>query len=193
MAAPEVAAVFDASEQALVERVRTGDEAAFQILYERYFPRVYQFVNRRLRNRADTEETVQEVFANLFSSVHTFRGEASFAAWVFGVTRRTIASRFKKKRAETVPLGEDDYAGVSDADLEGLQREPGPHEAYEYSERVAQLERALVKDLSEEQRQLFFLHHMEHRSIQEIAVSLRKSEDAIKSNLYRARKLLLAR
>lgn len=192
MAAPGIAAAFDASEEALIERVRNGDEAAFQILYERYFPRVYQFVHRRLRNRADTEETVQEVFFNLFSSVHSFRGEASFAAWVFGITRRTIASRFKKKRAQTVPLDED-YSGVSEGSLKGLQREPGPHEAYEYTERVAQLETALQSQLSEEQRRLFSLHHIQNRSIQEIARTLRKSEDAIKSNLYRARKLLLAR
>jgi RNA polymerase sigma-70 factor (ECF subfamily) len=191
MAAPDIEAAFDASEEALIESVRKGDEAAFQILYEHYFPRVYQFVNRRLRNRADTEETVQEVFVNLFSSILTFRGEATFAAWVFGITRRTIASRFKKKRAETVPLGEEDYAATTDSSLE--QREPSPHEAYEYSERVAQLARALEKDLSEEQRQLFCMHHLQHRSIQEIAHSLRKSEDAIKSNLYRARRLLLAR
>ncbi len=192
MAAPDFVAAVEASEETLIERVRNGDEAAFQILYERYFPRIFQFVNRRLRNRADTEETVQEVFFNLFSSVHGFRGEASFAAWVFGITRRTIAGRFKKKRAQTVPLDEE-YSGVSEGSVEALQREPGPHEAYEYAERVAQLQSALENELSEEQRRLFSLHHIQHRSIQEIARSLHKSEDSIKSNLYRARKLLLAR
>ena len=44
-----------------------------------------------------------------------------------------------------------------------------------------------------EQWQLFQLHHIENRSIQEIALATRKSEDAVKSHLYRARRLLLAR
>jgi RNA polymerase sigma factor (sigma-70 family) len=74
-----------------------------------------------------------------------------------------------------------------------VTRDPDPHELYEYSERLARLEYAVTCDLSEEQRQLFELHHLENRSIQEIAVLLSKSEDAVKSHLYRARKLLLAR
>ena len=88
----------------LIARVRAGDEAAFETLYERYLPRVYPFVSKRVQNRADTEEIVQEVFINIFSSIGSFRDEAPFAAWVLGLTRRTIANRFKKKRHATVPL-----------------------------------------------------------------------------------------
>ena len=84
--------------------MRGGDCAAFDALYRRYFTRIYRFLDRRLNNRADVEETVQEVFINLFSSLDGFRGEAPFAAWVFGLTRRTLANRFKRKRAATVPL-----------------------------------------------------------------------------------------
>ena len=70
---------------------------------------------------------------------------------------------------------------------------PSPLELYEYSERVRQLEQRLTDELSPEQQRLFRLHHVEHRSIGEIALALDKSEDAIKSHLYRARKILLAR
>ena len=60
------------------------------------------------------------------------------------------------------------------------------------------LQRELSKEEYKEklpvlQRRLFELHHLEHRSISDIAQDLRKSEDAVKSNLYRARKALLAR
>ena len=63
-------------DEELVAQVVQGDGAAFQILYDRYFGRVYAFVQRRLRNRADVEETVQEVFINVFSSIGSYRGEA---------------------------------------------------------------------------------------------------------------------
>jgi len=85
-----------ATDEDLVEAILGGDESAFEALYERYFPRIYRFVDRRTRNRSDTEELTQEVFANLFASLSSFRREAPFAAWVFGVTRRTIAARFKR-------------------------------------------------------------------------------------------------
>lgn len=197
MAAPDVQMQWSipaapATDESLVERVRSGDEAAFEALYERYFHRVYQYVDRRLRNRADAEETVQEVFSNVFSSIDSFRGEAPFGAWVFGLTRRTLASRFKKKRHATVSLGEEEMETV-DLLLTTVRREPDPLESYEASERLARMEAAVVKELSSEQWTLFQMHHLENQSIHDIARSLGKSEDAVKSNLYRARKVLLAR
>jgi RNA polymerase sigma-70 factor (ECF subfamily) len=181
----------DRGDEALVDEVRQGDHSSFDLLYRRYFPRVYRFVDRRLGNRADVEETVQEVFFNLFSSLASFRGDAPFAAWVFGVTRRTLAARFKRRRHDVVPLGDDEPEGV---DTQGsVQRDPDPHEVYEYNERIARMEEAIERDLSIEQWHLFQLHHIENRSIQDIARETHKSEDAVKSHLYRARRLLLAR
>jgi RNA polymerase sigma-70 factor (ECF subfamily) len=176
------------ADEVLVDRIRSGDRDAFTELYERYFTRIFHFVARRMRNRADAEETVQEVFVNVFASIDSFRGEAPFGAWVFGLTRRTVAGRFKKRVPNLVPLGDDEV----ESGFHGIAREPNPHEAYEYSERLSRIEDAVVSDLSDEQRQLFELHHIEHRSIQEIAGLLSKSEDAVKSHLYRARKVLLA-
>lgn len=178
-------------DEALVERVRGGDSTAFDALYRRYFARIYRFLDRRLNNRADVEETVQEVFINLFSSLDGFRGEAPFAAWVFGLTRRTLANRFKRKRAATVPLPADD-AELTDESGASAGRDADPHLAYEFNERLQRLQRG-VDDLSSDQWELFRLRHLENRSIEEIAQQLAKSEDAVKSHLYRARKVLLAR
>jgi RNA polymerase sigma-70 factor (ECF subfamily) len=178
------------SESELVEQLRTGDELAFAVLYERYFKRVYHFLDKRLRNRADTEETVQEVFVNVFSSIDSFRGEAPFAAWVFGITRRTLAARFKRKRHPMIPLA--DVEGES-GDLADRNGTGDPLAAYEYQELVARIETVMRDKLSDEQCQLVQRHHLQHQSIQDIARSMHKSEDAVKSNLYRARKLLMAR
>lgn len=181
-------AMSQATDEQLVARVVEGDRAPFELLYARYFTRVYRFVDRRVSNRADVEEIVQEVFFNLFSSLHSFRGEAAFAAWVFGLTRRTIASRFKRKRHDMVPLPEDEqylgHAGHSGS---------SPHADYECSERLDRLSEAAQRDLSPDQWRLFRMHHLEDRSIQEIAGIVAKSEDSVKSHLYRARRMLLAR
>ncbi len=187
---PQPTVLQEDPDRELVRRVIAGDEAAFQILYDRYFPRVYDFVQRRLRNRADAEETVQEVFINLLGSIESFRGEAPFGAWVFGVTRRTVASRFKRKQHTMVPLADDD---TSEPVHHGAPQAVGPHEAYECQERLDRLAETAMNDLTADQRELFRLHHLQHHSIQNIARLLNKSEDAVKSNLYRARKVLLAR
>jgi len=179
------------SDEQLILRVRAGEREAFDQLYERYVGRVYRFVEGRLNNRADVEETTQEVFINVFASLGSFRAEAPFAAWVLGVARNTIAGRFKKKHHPTVPL-ETDENGEFDV-VDASSQEGTPLDFYELRERILQLENAAERDLTPEQRQLFRLHHLEHRSIAEVAALLDKSEDAIKSNLYRVRKVLLAR
>jgi len=177
----------DLTDEELVGQILEGDRLPFEQLYARYFPRVYGFVDRRVSNRADAEEIVQEVFFNLFSALQSYRGDAPFAAFVFGLTRRTIASRFKRKRHEMVPMPEDE-AHLGSAG-HGSQ---SPHEEYECNERLDRLAAAAHRDLSPEQWRLFQLHHLEDRSIQEIAGLVAKSEDAVKSHLYRARRLLLA-
>jgi RNA polymerase sigma-70 factor (ECF subfamily) len=181
------------TDELLVDRVRDGDRAAFDEIYRRYFKRVYGFLDKRLRNRADTEETTQEVFINIFSSLDSFRGEAPFAAWIFGLTRRTLASRFRRKQHPTVPLyDEEDEHGVLSL-AAGTSKEPSPLENYELAELTAHLTHSLEREVSPEQRRLFELHHLQSIPIAEIAQSLSKSEDSIKSNLYRTRKVLMAR
>ena len=180
------------ADEDLVKAILDGDQAAFDALYERYFARIYRFVDRRVHNRADTEEVTQEIFANLFSSLPSFRSEAPFAAWVFGLTRRTIAARFRKKRHETVMLDEEDAEQVARLSAAARQ-EPDPHQIYECNERIDRMESAAASELTVEQQLLFLLHHIHHRSIGEIARQVAKTEDAVKSHLYRARKVLLAR
>lgn len=183
--------VPDPEEDALVRRVEVGDEAAFEMLYNRYFPRVVRFVRRRIDNRADVEETVQEVFTNIFSSISGYRREAPFEAWVLGLTRRTIARRFKRKQHRMLPLQAEDEE-VAEPLIPTIRREPSPHEHYEYQELLAGLRLRAERDLTAEQRDLFERHHLRHEPVREIAVVVRKTEDSVKSNLYRARKLLFA-
>ena len=176
----------------LVERLKQGDQDAFNQIYGRYFDRVYRFVLRRLSNAADTDETVQEVFINVFSAVGSYRGDAPFSAWIFGLTRRTIANRFKKRRHPTVPMGDVEPEAPSAGAPTTITSEPSPIEHYEYQERVATMTQALENKLTPEQRRLFEEHHLGDRSISELATEMKKSEDSVKSNLYRARRLVLA-
>ncbi len=189
MAALEAAVLSEPSDEALVERICKGSVEDFDVLYRRYFPRIYRFVGRRIGNRADVEEAVQEIFFHLFSSIDNYRGDAPFAAWAFGLSRRALANRYKRRRSAFAPLPSEDtetQAGMSLA-----SEDADPHMAYELTERLGHLQHA-ARGLSEDQWELFRLHHLEHVPIDQIAVRTRKSEDAVKSHLYRARKALLA-
>jgi RNA polymerase sigma-70 factor (ECF subfamily) len=173
------------SDEELIAGIQSGSEASFGVFYDRYFPRVYHFVNQRLRNHADSEEVVQEVFINVVSSIGSFRGESALSSWIYGVTRRTIARRFKRKRHPTVALVD------SNPQDPRLGAGPTPLQSYECAERLDMMVAAAQDQLSDEQRELFRLHHLENRPIKEIADRLNKTENSIKSNLYRTRKILL--
>jgi RNA polymerase sigma-70 factor (ECF subfamily) len=193
MSAAECIAPLESDEH-LIERTLAGEREAFDQLYARYIGRIYRFVDKRLRNRDDVEETVQEVFIHVFSSLASFRAEAPFAAWVLGIARHTISGRFKRKQHPTVPLDLDADGEYGEETLGGpASRTATPHELYELRERIERLEETVARYLSPEQQQLFRLHHIEHLPIAEIAAHLDKSEDAVKSNLYRTRRLLLSR
>ena len=193
MVAAERIVTTEILDEELIERVQQNDRAAFDVLYERYFPRVSGYVRRRVNNRADVEEIVQEVFINVFTSLDSFRGEAPFAAWVLGISRFTIAGRFKKKQHKMVPLDSTHPEDESQMSLADQQREPSPLEHYECRERIVELETAARTRLSLDQWHLVELHHVKNHSVRQMACDLERSEDSIKSNLYRARKLLLAR
>jgi RNA polymerase sigma-70 factor (ECF subfamily) len=150
--------VQECSDLEIVDKVRKGDREAFEILYERYFKRIYRFIDRRMGIRADVEETTQEVFIAVFSCLDSYRGEAPFSAWIFGVTRRVIASRFKRKRHPTVPLMEED----SESNTAHASTRPTPLEEYECQERIEEMSSAAHK-LTDEQRMLFRLHHIDDR------------------------------
>lgn len=186
---PHAALNSSSTDEELLARIVGGDESAFNLLYERYFKRVYGFVSRRMGNRADIEEVTQEIFISVLSSLDSFRGEGVFSAWLFGVSRRVVANRFKRKQHPTVPLMEDDGTET----LSPAFSHPTPLDEYECSERFKQLSQTMERLLSEDQKTLFRMHHIEDRPISEIARKLHKTEDAIKSNLYRARRVLLAR
>lgn len=178
------------SEEAIVQRVLLGDEKAFSALYERYLPRVAGYVRKRLDNRADMEEVVQDVFIAVFSSLGSFRGEAPFAAWVLGIARRAVANRFKRKQHPTVPLQHEEPDSTNRLDPM-VRYQPQPDELYECQERIERIEERVRRRLTGEQQRIFQLHHVEHHSITEIAAKLHKSEDAVKSGLYRTRRVLM--
>lgn len=196
---PEFDSAVVLSDEHLVLLIRDGDHQAFSDLYERYFKRIYSFVNRRLNNTADVEETVQEVFINVFASVDSYRRKAPFSAWIFGITRHTVASRFKKKRHPTVSLEAEgfdsdsatwNFTGSGFGDWPPVTATPTAIETIECHQRVKTINRLVENRLTRDQKILFELHHLQDRPIQEIAEALNMSENAVKSNLYRARKIL---
>lgn len=171
------------SDAELVERILGGSTEHFELLYAAYFPRVYRFALKRLRDAGEAEDVTQEVFFTVFDALHSFKGESSLLVWIFGITRNTVNRRFRRARPRLDSLdGNEAYQVVAS--------EVSTDRAVDSRRMLSRCAELIEHDLTPLQRRIFHLKHLRRQSIRTIAAALGKSEDAIKANLYRMRRAI---
>jgi RNA polymerase sigma-70 factor (ECF subfamily) len=187
-AASEAAAdLRTATDEALVEGLRRGSERHFDALYDRYFPRVYAFVRARVRDRADAEELTQECFTAVFRSIGAYSGRSTPLAWIYGVAKNTVNNHLRRARAQSERLGAD-LAGALHPLSGGWAATP--LEDLELRRSLRRMDERL-RGVTRWQAEVFWLRHVDDLSIDEIAQRLKRSNDAIRSSLYRVKRLLV--
>jgi RNA polymerase sigma-70 factor, ECF subfamily len=97
----------DAADGELLALVAERDRAAFELLYHRYVRSVFGLALRRLRDRGEAEEAVQETFAAIWRSAGTYRADRGPATpWIYAVARNAIVDRFRRVRDASSDLPE---------------------------------------------------------------------------------------
>jgi RNA polymerase sigma-70 factor, ECF subfamily len=162
----------EAREQLLIEAAQK-DPARFTELYEENFERVYAFVARRMRERADAEDITSEVFQQALTNIERFEWRGvPFCGWLYRIAANAIANRAAKVANERRdPGASDPPASEEPVDVEK-------------TERRARLFR-LVNALPSEQRRVIEMRFAEEKSIREIASELRCTPGAVKQLQFR--------
>lgn len=171
------------SDRELVDRIVSGSQGDFDLLYDAYFNRVYRFALKRLRDRGEAEDVAQEVFMTILSALPSYQGQSSLLVWIFGITRNKVNRRFRRPRPILEPVEEG-----SALDVEG--QSPPMEQSLDARRILHRCQEVIDHDLTDIQRQIFHLKHRRHQPIRVIAARLGKSEDAIKANLYRMRRAI---
>lgn len=155
---------------------------AFEEIYRRYSRRIQSFVVRKLSDRVEAEDVTQEVFEAVYSGIARFQGRSGLRVWIYGIARNIANNRLRRRAAarlvslDRVP-----------PELAPLDRGPGARaEAREALRYV----RGAIAQLPADQRRMLELRHAERLAIRKIASLMHRSEDAVKSGLYRARRRL---
>ena len=175
----------EADERLLIEAAQK-DPACFAELYEINFERVYAYVVKRVRDRAETEDLTAEVFHQALANLKRFEWRGiPFAAWLFRIAANLITDRWQRSGREVA-----DESGH----IESVQIKSGQAGAAEIEEveRRATLFR-LVETLPAEQKRVVVLRFVEEKSIKEVAREIRKTEGAVKQLQFRALTSLRAR
>ncbi|HSD29720.1 MAG TPA: RNA polymerase sigma factor [Vicinamibacteria bacterium] len=177
-----------ASDEALFEGIRDGSERHFNALYDRYFRRVYAFVHARVRDHADAEELVQESFTAVFRGIAGYSGRSTPLAWIYGIAKNTINNYRRRLRAQTDRV---DAAGPEALHSASAEWRSTPLDDVEMRQSLRRMDERL-HSVTGWQVEVFWLRHVDDLSIDEIAQRLDRSNDAIRSSLYRVKRLLVA-
>ena len=155
---------------------------------------VFGYIYLRCRQREEAEDLTAEVFASAVASIDQFRGDARVSTWLIGIARRKLidAARRRQRRPEVLEtdLGDPQDAAAALADACGPAE--SPERAFERNETVT-LVRRLILDLPDAQREALWLRCVDQLSLAETAQVLRRSENAVKALLHRARASLMER
>ena len=183
--------VSDHEESALLSGLRRGDEAAYEILIQRYEKPVYNLVGRLVDDPADAADAVQEVFLKVFRKVGSFREESSLKTWIYRIAvnearnQRRWFGRHKKREVGLDPLPGESI-GCGDW-LEDPQR--SPYEITLDHETRVLIEDAL-KEVGPSFRAALVLREIEGLSYDEISAILEISIGTVKSRIMRGREAL---
>jgi RNA polymerase sigma-70 factor (ECF subfamily) len=186
-AASGSAVLREQSDQALLEGMRAGSERHFDVLYERYFQRIYSFVHARVRNHADAEEITQETFVSVFRSIENYRGQASLLSWIFGIAKNLANNAIRRAKSQREKL---ETADPRELAPEAAFGRGTPDEELSF-QRYAAAVRGQLEEISPWQLRIFEMRHLQNLSIPEIARRTHRSSDAVRSSLYRIKRVMV--
>jgi len=173
----------DPTDAALVTRCLNGQREAFEELFDRHGPRIYNIVYRLCGNPTEAEDLTQETFLRAFTTLHTLRQPQAFAGWLsriatntsLGILRRRRSLAFVELSEEVANTFPDDshWQSPQDVVLTGDDR---------------QAVRATLERLVPSQRVALALREVEGLSYADIARTLGVSSGAVEVLIFRARR-----
>jgi RNA polymerase sigma-70 factor (ECF subfamily) len=189
---PEPGPVAGASEKSFVERLRRGDEAAFEELVRTRGGALLAVARRFLRNEEDARDAVQEAFVQAFRGIGSFEEQARLSTWLRRIVVNASLMRLRTRRRKPEEALDEELLPVFGADGHRIGATPAWEDAEERIEReeTRQRVRSAIDRLPETSRTVLLLRDIEERTTEEAARLLGITENAVKIRLHRARQAL---
>ena len=174
LAAHRIAYRDTAERDAELARRAATDPDAFSELYQRYLPGVYRYHLARTGQVQEAEDLTAQTFLTALQAIHGFRGQGSFAAWLFGIASHKLADHYRRRRPEL------------SLDVAEVQHSPNPlpEDAAIQRLEMRRVTRAL-RMLRPERAEAVVLVLFGGLSMAEAAKALGKSEAAVKMLVHR--------
>ena len=171
----------------LIQRILSGDEAAFDVLVQRHQKSVHALAWRKIGDFHDAEEITQDTFLQVYKKLPTLKDPYKFAGWLYVITNRLCLDRMRQKNL-TIQSLED--TPVEEVEKSSYTHHVSEQRHTEITERRRAIVKKLLEKLPESERTVMILHYLGEMTVKEISKFLGISANAIHNRLYRARKRL---
>lgn len=167
----------------VVERVRAGNTALYEIIMRRYNQRLYRVARAILRNDGEAEDVIQDAYVRAYQHLAEFRGSAPFSAWLTRIMVNEALHRLRL-RERNQQLDEIENKGAEF--MQTAETSLDPEQRASVAELGHFLERAILS-LPEQYRIVVMLRDIEELNTEETAAALELSADNVKVRLHRGR------
>lgn len=153
------------------------DSCAFSEIYSRYWPLLYKHAFKMLKEESESEDVVQEVFANFWHKAPTLQSDISIGAYLYVSTRNAILNLFSKNQVHQAYL----------TDLGQFLEQTQEITDHRIRERIlAKLIEDEIQKLPPRMREVFELKRKQNLSYREIAGTMNISELTVKTQMNKA-------
>ena len=171
-------------ERRWIEEARQGDRNAFGNLVKAYQGPVYNLTYRMLGDPDEAEDAAQESFLRAYRKLDSYDPERKFSNWLLSIASHYCVDRLRRRRLVWLSLEDEN---LPPATL--VSHQPGPEHHIVEHEREAEIQ-GLLDTLSPDYRTVVVLHYWYNLSYEEIAETTDSTVSAVKSRLFRARRML---
>jgi RNA polymerase sigma-70 factor (ECF subfamily) len=180
----------------LVERVKRGDQRAFEMLVVKYQRRIERLIGRMVRDTDLVQDIAQESFIRAYRALPQFRGDSAFYTWLYRIAVNTAKKALVDLKRDPLVL-ESARAGGDETDetsrVENELSDGETPEALLASKEIARAVNEAIEALSEDLRQAITLREIEGLSYEEIAEAMNCPIGTVRSRIFRAREAIAAR
>lgn len=170
-------------EQEIFHRLETGEEAAFNELFDLFLPRLYPFVARFTKAEVAAQEVIQETFIRIWMNRDKLSAIENPGGWIYKVASNECYNYIRKQalnnRRFTAISGSADHQPLHNA----------VHEQLDLKE-LTQLINHAVDELSPQRKKIYQMSRQQGKSIPEIAQILQLSPNTVKNSLVAALKFI---
>jgi RNA polymerase sigma-70 factor (ECF subfamily) len=168
------------SDEVLIGRIASGDRVAMQVLFARHHVRVYRFVLRLVRNETVAEDTISEVFLEVWRSAGKFEARSAVSTWLLAIARFKALSALRKRQE----------AELDDETAEAIEDQADDPEVTLQKKDKGNVLRQCLTALSAEHREIIDLVYYHEKSVEEVAKIVGIPEATVKTRMFYARKKL---